>query len=73
MQIYEPGNSFPVDIDASLHNILVYCDLVRKVLGDKGTSLFRSIMLTNDNDSDRGDSVVSYRSFAKLQLKYFVK
>ena len=74
MQNYEPGSHFPVDIDAGLHNILVYCDLVQnQVLGDKGTSLLPSITLTHDNDNHRGVSAVSYRSFAKLQWKDVVK
>ena len=54
VQNYEPGSHFPVDIDAGLHNILVYCDLVQnEVLGDKGTSLLRSITLAHDEDNDR--------------------
>ena len=74
VQNYEPRSHFPVDIDAGLHNILVYCDLVQNEdLGDKGTSLLRSITLTHDDDNDRGVSAVSNRSFAKLQWKDVVK
>ena len=74
LSVHEPGSRFPVDIDAGLHNILVYCDLVQnEVLGDKGTSLLRSITLTHDNDNDKRVSAVSYRSFAKLQWKDVVK
>ena len=70
----EPGSRFPVEIDAGLHNILVYCDLVQnEVLGDKGTSLLRSITLTHYDDNDKRVSAVSYRSFAKLQWKHVVK
>ena len=71
MSATESEARFPVDIDAGLHSILVYCDLVQnEILGGKGTSLLRSITLTGNVESA---TAVCYRSFAKLQWKDVVK
>ena len=62
--------TYPVDIMGGCHTIFVYCDLIQdEAVGDKRTSLLRSVTLNETNAS----ATTCYRSFSKLQWKTVVK
>ena len=62
--------TYPVDITGGCHTIFVYCELIQdEVVGDKRTSLLRSVTLNETNAS----ATTCYRSFSKLQWKTVVK
>ena len=63
--------TYPVDIMGGCHTLFVYCDLIQdEVVGDKRTSLLRSVTL---NETNAASATTCYRSFSKLQWKTVVK
>ena len=64
----------PLDISGGRHTIFVYCDLIQdQILGNKLTSLFRTIALPNNSTQKTQYASICHQSFSNLQWKNVVK
>ena len=65
---------YPVDISGGRHTIFVYCDLIQdQILGNKLTSLLRTIALPNNSTQKTQNAIICHQSFSNLQWKNVVK
>ena len=65
---------YPVDISGGRHTIFVYCDLIQdQILGNKLTSLLRTIALPNNSTQKTQNTITCHQSFSNFQWKNVVK
>ena len=63
----------PVDISGGRHTVFVYCDLIQdQILGNKLTSLLRTIALPNNSAQKTKNAIFCHQSFSNLQWKNVV-
>ena len=65
---------YPVDISGGRQKILVYCDLIQdQVIGNKLTSLLRTIALPNNSLQKTQNAIICHQSFSNMQWENVVK